>query len=167
MICGGFRSRCGAARARSGQIAAMKQNVPVSKIMSTDPVTVHHGDPISKIRKVFVESGVHHLPVVSGEELVGILSWTDMMRISFGDAFGNKDAFEGNQVAEDAVLDHTHKLEDVMQSEPTTIASDAPIRHAAEKLGEVEFHALPVVEGKKLVGIVTTQDLIRYLRDLY
>ena len=33
----------------------MKQNVPVSKIMSTDPVTVHHGEPISKIRKVFVD----------------------------------------------------------------------------------------------------------------
>lgn len=145
----------------------MKQNVPVSKIMSADPITVHHGDPISKIRKVFIESGVHHLPVVSGEELVGILSWTDMMRISFGDAFGNADAFDGNQVAEDAVLDHTHTLEDVMRASPATIAADAPIREAAERLGEADFHALPVVEGKKLVGIVTAQDLIRYLRDLY
>lgn len=129
--------------------------------MSADPITVHHGDPISKIRKTFAESGVHHLPVTSGEKLVGIVSWTDMMRISFGDAFGQDAA------AEDAVLDHSHKLEDVMNSQPTSIGPDSPIREAAELLGDAAFHSLPVVGDGKLVGIVTSQDLIRYLRDLY
>ncbi len=139
----------------------MKQNVPVSKIMTAEPITVHHGDPISKIRKTFADTGVHHLPVTNGENLVGIVSWTDMMRVSFGDAFGQDAA------AEDAVLDHTHRLEDIMEAEPVTIDAGAPIREAAEVLSQAAFHALPVVDGKKLVGIVTTQDLIRYLRDLY
>jgi CBS domain-containing protein len=143
------------------QDGGMKHNVPVSKIMSANPITIHHGDPISKVRKTFVESGVHHLPVVSGEKLVGIVSWTDMMRISFGESFGQDVA------AEDAVLDHTHTLEDLMAGDPVTIESTSPIREAAEQLSEANFHALPVVEGGNLVGIVTTQDLIRYLRDLY
>ena len=139
----------------------MKQNIPVAKIMTSNPLTVHRGDPISKIRKTFTESGVHHLPVTESERLVGILSWTDLMRISFGDAFGQSD------VGVDATLDHTHKLEDIMNPEPVTIAADAPIREAARMLGDASFHALPVVENDKLVGIVTTQDLICYLRDLY
>ena len=142
-------------------LVGMKHNVPVSKIMSSDPITVHHGDPISKIRKTFADSGVNHLPVTSGDKLVGLVSWTDMMRVSFGDSFGQSAA------AEDAVLDHTHKLEDIMNSEPVTIGSDRAIREAAEVLSEANFHALPVVDDGKLVGILSTQDLIKYLRDLY
>ena len=65
------------------------------------------------------------------------------------------------------MLDHTHTLESIMKADPVTIGSDRPIREAAELLSEVSFHSLPVVDDGKLAGIVTTQDLIRYLRDLY
>jgi CBS domain-containing protein len=120
-----------------------------------------HNVPVSKIRKTFAESGVNHLPVTSGDKLVGIISWTDMMRISFGESFGQDTA------AEDAVLDHTHKLEDIMNADPVTIPSTGAIREAAEVLSEASFHSLPVVDDGKLVGILSTQDLIKYLRELY
>lgn len=139
----------------------MKKNEPVSHIMTRDPVTVHHGDPISKIRRIFVETGIHHLPVTHGKELVGMISWTDLMRFSFGDAFGTSAA------AVDATLDHTHTLEDLMQAHPVTLPVTASIREAAEILSEGKFHALPIVEGKNLAGIVSSADLIRFLRDLY
>jgi len=139
----------------------MKKNEPVAHIMTFDPVTVHHGDPISKVRKLFLDTRVHHLPVTHGKELVGLISWTDLMRVSFGDAFGE------NETAVDAALDHTHSIEDLMEANPKTLPATASIREAAEILGEADFHALPVVEGKTLRGIVTTKDLIRFLRDLY
>lgn len=141
--------------------APMKQHVPVDKIMSAHPVTLHPGDPISRIRKTFIDNGVHHLPVTDGGKLIGIVSWTDLMRVSFGDAFGQDEALV------DATLDHTVKLEDLMNAKPVTIASGAPIREAAEILANAAFHALPVVDGEKLAGIVTSQDLIRYLCDQY
>ena len=140
----------------------MKRNEPVSKIMSTHLVTVHHGDPVSKVRQLIREHGVHHVPVVSGQTLVGIISYSDVLRVSFGDAF------KADERAVDATLDHTMKLEDLMQKEPTVVREDSPIREAAKILAQGNFHALPVVsDNKKLVGMVTSTDLIRYLVELF
>jgi CBS domain-containing protein len=48
-----------------------------------------------------------------------------------------------------------------------TISPETTIKEAAEILSSKEFHALPVVLGDLLVGIVTTTDLIKYLIDQY
>jgi CBS domain-containing protein len=139
----------------------MKRNEPVSHIMSAHLITVHHGDPISKVRKLMQETGVHHVPVVSGENIVGIISWSDILRLSFSDAFNT------DERAVDATLDHTRKIEDVMKKNPITIAQEGTIRQAAEILAEGNFHSLPVVQGQKLVGMITSTDLIKYLLDQY
>jgi CBS domain-containing protein len=142
------------------KVASMKKNEPVTKIMSRQLTTVHEGDPVSKVRKFFEVAGVHHLPVVSGERLIGIISWSDILRISFGE-YGNQD---GRGL--DSLLDHTYSLLDIMSSNPTTIASSGTVREAARILGSSSFHSLPVVEGDKLVGLVTSTDLINYLAEL-
>ncbi len=138
-------------------MAHMKQNEPISHIMSTELVTVHHGDPISKVRQLMQKSGVHHIPVVSGDTLAGIISWSDILNLSFGRAFGADDR------AVDAVLDHSVTLEQTMKKDPVTLPHDASVRQAAEILAEGGFHSLPVVSGDKLVGMVTSTDLIKYL----
>lgn len=109
---------------------------------------------------MFEACEIHHIPVVSGEDLVGIVSWTDLVRISFGSA-----GFSSGKDL-DALLDHNYKLEDVMIREPTSIEVSGTVRQAAKILGSENFHSLPVVDGKKLVGIVTSTDLINYLADL-
>ena len=128
--------------------------------MSTKLTTVHDGQPVSTLRGIFETDDIHHVPVVSGDEIIGIVTSTDFMRISFGE-FGNQDA-----KGLDAVLDHTYKMHDVMKKSPVTIPKSATIRDAAQKMGSHSFHALPVVEGKKLVGLVTSTDLINFLADL-
>ena len=135
----------------------MKQNEPISHIMSTQLVTVHHGDPISKVRKKMQESGVHHIPVVSGDQLVGIVSWSDILSLSFSQAFG------ADERAVDAVLDHSMNLEQIMKKNPVTMPHDGTVRQAAEILATSDFHSLPVVHGGKLVGMVTSTDMIKYL----
>lgn len=139
----------------------MRKNDPVSHVMTGSVVTLDVSDPISKARQLFESKGVHHLPVVSGDDLVGLISWTDMLRISFGE-FGNQDVR-----SLDAVLDHTYQLKDVMQQAPTTISDSATVRDAAQILATQNFHSLPVVNGSKLIGIVTSTDLIRYLVEQY
>lgn len=138
----------------------MKRNEPVSHIMKREVITVHHGDPISTARKAMQEHGIHHLPVVSGQALIGIITHADILRVSFGDAF------DADQRAVDATLDHTLTLEEVMEKSPKTIAETTTIREAAQILGDGNIHSLPVVRGEKLVGIVTSTDLLRYLADL-
>lgn len=140
----------------------MRKNVSVRHVMSTELITVHHGDAISKVRSVFSEQHLHHLPVVDGGKIVGIVSWTDLMRLSYGDAFGEDDR------AVDAMLDHTHKLEDLMHQNPVTVDVNSGVRDATRILAEGDFHALPVVENAdQLVGIVTTKDLLKFLLELF
>ena len=129
--------------------------------MTPNPITLHHGDSVSKIRKVFQENNIHHIPVVSGSELIGMISWSDFLRVSFGDAFRQSDK------AVDVTLDHTFTIEDVMTRDVFTIDSTDTIRAAADALSTSDFHALPIVSGKELVGIVTTKDLLKYLLQLY
>ncbi len=50
-----------------------------------------------------------------------------------------------------------------MQKDPVTIAENATVKDAAEILAKGEFHSVPVVSGAKLVGLVTSTDLIKYL----
>jgi CBS domain-containing protein len=135
----------------------MRKHEPITKIMSTNLVTVHHGDPVSKVRQLAAERGVHHIPVVSGDQLVGIISWSDILRLNFGDTF------QTDQRTVDATLDHTFTLEQIMQKNPITLSDTASVRDAAEILARGEFHAVPVVNGTKLVGIVSTTDLINHL----
>lgn len=141
----------------------MKRNEPISKIMSTGMITVHHGDPISRVRQLLQQHGIHHLPVVSGHQLLGIISHTDLMRVSFGDAFN------ADPRAVDATLDHTLTIEQIMQKNPRTLRRDATIRDAAEILAKGEFHSLPIVDtdDTTLLGMVTSTDLIRHLLDQF
>ena len=68
----------------------------------------------------------------------------------------------------DAVLDHQFTIEDLMTKEVETLPASAKVREAAELLAQGRFHSVPVVdEGRKLVGLVTSTDLLRYLVDAF
>ena len=139
----------------------MKKNEAVTSVMSSNPVSVSQNQPVSAARRLLEEKGIHHLPVTNGDQLVGILTSTDFLRVSFGE-FGNQDAR-----SLDAMLDHTYKIADLMNSTPTTISQDQTVRDAAGLLASSTFHSLPVVNGQTLVGIVTSSDLLHYLLEQY
>lgn len=139
----------------------MKKNESVTKIMTADPVAVGTNAAASEAKNLMAEKGVHHLPVTENGKLVGILSSSDFLRVSFGD-YGNQD-----ERGLDAMLDHTYKIADLMNANPVTVASNQTVRDAATTLSQHEFHSLPVVDGSKLVGIVTSSDFIQYLLEQY
>lgn len=139
----------------------MKRNESITYLMTKDPVTVHHGQKLSEVRQLFLEHGIHHLPVVSGKRLIGMISATDMMRLSLS-------AYGGDERTMDAMLDHQFSIEQVMSKHLTTIEAKRTIREAAEQLRSGKFHAVPVVDDAgDLAGIVTTTDVIGYLLDQY
>jgi CBS domain-containing protein len=134
----------------------MKKRTPVSKIMTANPVSVDVATDLRKVNKLMTDKHIRHLPVVAHGKLVGVISHTDIMRLSFGSLF------EGQNNADEAIFDML-TLEQVMVSNPKTVTSTTEIREVAEFLTTAEFHALPVVDNGKLVGIVTTTDIIKYL----
>lgn len=140
----------------------MKKNEPIRHIMSESVITTHHGEKLSEIRKKMQESGIHHLPVVSGTKLIGLISAPDILKYAFSSAFVPK------TVDGDSTLDQLVSLEDVMIKNLVTIKSTDTVKHAAEMLSTREYNALPVVDDEQnLKGIVTTKDLITYLLDQY
>ena len=139
----------------------MKKNELVSKIASTSLLTVHTAQKMSEVRKLFKEKKIHHLPVVSGDKLVGLISATDMVALSFS-------AYAADERSVDAVLDSQFSIEEVMQKGITTLHHSDSIKKAAEILAEGRFHSLPIVDdNNELKGIVTSTDLISYLLAQY
>lgn len=137
----------------------MKQREPVSHIMSTDLYTVQANQSLLEVRDLFNAHRVRHLPVVSGNKIIGLISYTDFMRITYGGGTAE------NQVNE--AIYHTLKLDQVMSSHLVTVEPSTPIKEVAEIFVEKEFHALPVVENGVLKGLVTTTDVIRFMLEQY
>jgi CBS domain-containing protein len=139
----------------------MKQKVPVSSIMTKDVVKLNLSDDLTKAEKLFKKHHIRHIPVVKGNKIVGMLSYTDLLRISFADAV------DDDEMDIDVTVYNMFSVEQVMARNLVKVSPETTIREVAEILSTREFHALPVVEDELLVGIVTTTDLIKYLIDQY
>lgn len=139
----------------------MKQRVPVSTIMTKNVVKINLTDDLTKAESLFKKHKIRHIPVVSGNKIIGMLSYTDLLRISFADAI------DDDEMEVDVTVYNMFSVEQVMARNLVTVSPDATIKEVAEILASNEFHALPVCEGELLVGIVTTTDLIKYLINQY
>lgn len=137
----------------------MKKRTPVSKIMTKDPICVNLSNEVSDVVAIFNERNIHHLPVVSGDQLIGMISKSDIDRISYVDAYANQGA--------STVVYEMLNLEQIMSKQLETVQADDQIKDAAELLAQGQYHALPVLDGEVLTGIVTSTDVIKYLLEQY
>jgi CBS domain-containing protein len=141
---------------------SIPQNIPVSSIMSTQLVILNTTDSLEKAEHLFKKHKIRHIPVIEGQrKIVGMLSLTDLLRISFADG-----AYEDEEDIESVVYE-MFTLSQVMAKNVKSVAPKTSVKEVAELLAAREFHAVPVVEDGDLVGIVTTTDLIKYLLKQY
>jgi CBS domain-containing protein len=134
----------------------MRKRTPISAIMTTDLVTLNITDDLVTAEKLFLEKKIKHIPVVKNKEIIGMLSYSDILRISYADVTDDEKGV-------DTFVYNTFTIEQVMVKNVIMVPPYATIKEVAELLTKKEFHALPVVEDRELVGIVTTRDLINYL----
>ncbi len=139
----------------------MKRRELVSKIMSTNLITVNLTNNLVDAEKLFSENSIRHIPVVNGDDIIGILSLTDLLRVSFVDTYGSDESDV------DTAVYNMLSIEQVMVKNLVSVSSSQTIKEVAGVLAKNEFHALPIVDGNKLVGIVTTTDLLNYLLEQY
>ena len=136
----------------------MKNKKIISEIMTKEVQNIDAATSVQVAEQLFKEKKIRHLPVVSKGKLVGMLSLTDILRMSFGDTYGT-----AQYDIDNTVFDMLN-VGQIMKANPTTVATTSNIKEVAELLTKEEFHALPVVNQKNsLVGIVTTTDIIEYL----
>ncbi len=138
----------------------MKKKEPISNIMTKKVVTIGLRDSLYTAEKLFKEYKIRHIPVVKDDKIMGMLSLTDLSRISFVDSYGDDETV-------DTSIYNMLSVGQIMANSPIKVSSNTIIKEVAALLASKEFHALPVVDNEKLVGIVTTTDLLNYLIDLY
>ena len=126
----------------------------IAEVMSRDPVTVSMDDSLEAIEELFHLHHFHHVMVVGGRKLRGLISDRDVLR--------HRSPFArtiGEQRRDEATLKlHAHQI---MTRRPITVAPSTDVLVAAEIMVERRISCLPVVdETEALVGVVTWKDLL-------
>ena len=120
-------------------------NEAISTIMTTDLITVGPNDNLNVVRDIFMNKKIHHLPVVEGDKLVGLLTTYDLFKM-------NKSSTEYDSI----------KVSEVMTKRLATLEPQQKIGSAAELFLENLFHAVPIIKDGKLKGIITSFDVLKY-----
>ncbi len=141
-------------------------------IMETNIITVTPDTEISRAVKILLDNHINGVPVVNDkEELVGILCQSDLIfqqkEMPIPPIFTILDSIiplssSKKMEASFKKLSAT-SVEQAMVKNPVTVTSDAPVSEIASLMVEKHFHTLPVVDGKKLVGIIGKEDVLKTL----
>jgi acetoin utilization protein AcuB len=112
--------------------------------------------PVDEAFAVMRRAGVRHLLVVSSDELVGVVTDRDLRRpdSNNGDVMSVSEMYK---IGEDLTV------EDVMTGEPTTVTPEALTSEAAKLMVDNKYNCLPVVRDTKVLGIITSSDLLAAL----
>ena len=128
----------------------------VEQVMSRDPSTVAPGDSIRVAIDRMRERNCRRLPVMEEGRLVGIVTDRDLRRAT------NSPLVLRERWYDEFMLDHI-PVRACMSETLTTVTPQTPIADAAKTMLDRKIGGLPVMEGDKLVGIVTETDLMNYL----
>lgn len=142
----------------------MKQRVPISQIMTKELITLNLTQSLYEAESLFKKNKIRHIPIVENQKLLGVLSYSDLLKISYADVEQSDDA---EDVPVSAVVYDVFTISQVMTKAPLTVNPETTIKEVAEILSEHSFHSVPVVENGDLKGIVTTTDILKYLLQQY
>ncbi len=134
----------------------MNPSAPIAEVMTTEPVTIDRSEPISEAYRLLRDAPFHHLPVVEGDDPVGMVATSDILRLVY-DVDGVDDR------ALRSYIDHQFTMDDAMSVDLRTLGTDATVRDAAAALADGSIHSVLVMDQGRIIGIVTTTDLARWL----
>jgi CBS domain-containing protein len=121
----------------------------VRDVMHTDVATIGRNDMADQADRMMEDGRIRHLPVLDDDDqLAGVLSRSDLFRGALASALGY------GEHAQDRTLAML-RVKEVMTTDPRTVAPDAPLAEAAAAMVEHKIGCLPVLDGDKLVGILT------------
>lgn len=133
-------------------------NQKVRDYMSYDLITLKDNNTANDAKEILDVHNIHHIPIVNGMgNLIGIISKAEVdLVLDWGTRFGLSKSAKKNQRLLPSLL-----AKDIMQIRLVTITADSTLEACALIFRDNKFHSLPVVENGKLVGIITTYDLLQ------
>jgi CBS domain-containing protein len=115
-------------------------------VMLKEVVTIKPTDIVAFAKLVMTRQGIGGLPVVEEDELKGIITHRDIILV-------------GN----DAM---NLRVEEIMARKIMTVEEDTPLKEVMKLMVETGYQRIPVVRGKKMVGLITQSSIISSLTDL-
>lgn len=128
----------------------------VKDCMSPNPVVLSPEDTLRKARETISRLNLRRFPVIENGRLVGIVTDRDVRQADISSAVVQERRYV------EYILDRI-QVRGIMTPDPITVTPDTPLEEAARLILEHKIGGLPVVEGDRLVGIITETDLIRTL----
>lgn len=123
--------------------------------MTPKPITITVQESLQAAMELMAMKRIRHLPVVDGTgKLIGMVTDRDLRRVAPSPLFG------GDPAQVEGQLEGT-TVERVMIKSPATIGPHARLQDAMKLMVEKKYGALPVVDGVRLVGIVTPIDVMK------
>ncbi|WP_422082791.1 CBS domain-containing protein [Ulvibacterium sp.] len=127
---------------RGDEYRTRKKHRTVGDIMSTKIITAQQSDSAELVLRMMQWKNIHHVPILNPNmDLSGLLTWTDV----------------GHFLDEPEKLEE--RIESIMERDLITTTEDTPIKEAKSIIKSNQINCLPVVKGKKLIGILTSNDL--------
>ena len=121
----------------------------VYHIMSTQLITINESDLAELAVRIMEWEDIHHLPVVNQQgDLTGLLTWRHI------------ENFKQSSESTDDL-----KVSDIMIHDVFSVRPKTEISAAVKIMKRHEFGCLPVISGRELVGIITVEDVIKFVND--
>ena len=126
---------------RGDEFKIPKSNRKVGERMNIRTITAQENDSLELVLRMMQWKNIHHVPILDNHmDLIGLLTWTDVGKYL------------------DKTHEHEENITNIMQRELVTVTPNTPLEEAQTLLQKNKINCLPVVEDKKLVGIITSND---------
>jgi CBS domain-containing protein len=119
----------------------------ISSVMVKDVLTVPQTMQLEDVAKLMLDNGIGSVPVMEDDKMVGIVSKADFVTLATGIAF-------------DKIT-----VREIMSKGVTSVSSGERLVHARRLMLEAHVGRLPVIDEDKLVGMITSKDLMRAFID--
>ena len=122
----------------------------IEAIMSTNLITVSPSATLAEARSLMHDNRIHHIPVLEGERLVGLITLTNVLAATDSFLRDDNSRIHATEIG----------IKDAMVTDVATVDINASLRHAALFLEKHKIGCLPVLDDEKLVGIITDTDFV-------
>lgn len=137
----------------------MLRSIPLQEVMTTKLITLHPKDKMIRVKELFEDFNIHHLPIVVGGKVVGIISKTDYHILT------NISENTYDQFIQSKLL-ISNTVDEFMKTEVYCLTGIDTVGDAIKIFLENRISCLPIVKEKELIGIITPYDILKMIDKL-